>query len=341
MSRVFWPSTGIRASTSPGGEVLAVADLDQRADREADRHRVVGAGDLHLVAGDVEQLHLRTDDLGRAAPLRVDHDQRRQARDLVELLGDGDAFLDVLELRLAGELGDDRAGQRVPGGEHRAGLDLLVGLDAEQRAVRHLVALALAAVRVGDDDLAGAGDHHQLALAVGHVAHGRVEADRAFGLGVDARGHRRARCRAADVEGAHRQLRARLADRLRRDHADRLADVDQAAAAQVAAVALGADAEARAAGERGADLDLVDRRRLEARRGVSSSSISPARERAFPASPGGGCRSPRRGRARGRAGSRSPRRPRPGRACSCRSCVAQSSSITTRSCVTSTRRRVR
>ena len=36
--------------------------------------------------------------------------------------------------------------------------------------------------------------------------------------------------RAADVEGAHRELGARLADRLRRDHADRLAEVDQLAA---------------------------------------------------------------------------------------------------------------
>jgi hypothetical protein len=38
-------------------------------------------------------------DLGRAAALRVDHHQCRQAGDLVDLLGDGHAFLDVLELR--------------------------------------------------------------------------------------------------------------------------------------------------------------------------------------------------------------------------------------------------
>ena len=211
---------------------------------------MVGAGDLHLVAGGVEQLDLRAHHLGGAAALRVDDHQRRQARDLVDLLGHGDAFLDVLELRLAGELGDDRAGQRIPVGQHRAGLDLLVGLDVERGAVRHLVALALAAVLVGDDDLAGTRDHHQLALAVGHVAHRGVEADDAVALGVHAVGHRRARRRTADVEGAHRQLRARLADRLRGDHADGLADVDQAAAAQVAAVALGADAEARVAGQR-------------------------------------------------------------------------------------------
>ena len=133
-----------------GRQVLAVADLDQRADREADRHRVVGAGDLDLDAGGVQQLDLRAHHLGRAAALRVDDHQRRQARDLVDLLGHGDAFLDVLELRPAGELGDDRTRQRIPVGQHRAGLELLVGLDVQRRAVRHLVALALAAMRVGD-----------------------------------------------------------------------------------------------------------------------------------------------------------------------------------------------
>jgi hypothetical protein len=149
-----------------GTQVLAVAHLDQRAHREADRHRVVGAGDLDFVAGGVEQLDLRTHDLGSAAALRVDHHQRRQAGHLVDLLGDGHAFFDVLELGLAGELGDDGSGQRIPVGQHRAGLDLLVGLDVQRGAVRHLVALALAAMLVGDDDLARTRDHHQFALAL-------------------------------------------------------------------------------------------------------------------------------------------------------------------------------
>ena len=45
------------------------------------------------------------------------------------------------------------------------------------------------------------------------------------------------RRRATDVERTHRELRARLADRLRGDDADRLADVDRAAAREVASVA--------------------------------------------------------------------------------------------------------
>ena len=60
------------------------------------------------------------------------------------------------------------------------------------------------------------------------------------------------------VEGTHRQLRAGLADRLRGDDADGLADVDQLAGGQRAAVALRAGADLALAGEHRADLDLLD-----------------------------------------------------------------------------------
>ena len=64
--------------------------------------------------------------------------------------------------------------------------------------------------------------------------------------------------RAADVEGAHGELRARLADRLRRDDADRLAHIDRRAAGQIAPVALGADADLGLAGQHRADADRLD-----------------------------------------------------------------------------------
>ena len=72
-----------------------------------------------------------------------------------------------------------------------------------------------------------------------------------------------ARRRATDVERAHRELRARLADRLGGDDADRLADVDPVAAREVAAVAHGAHAAPGLAGEHGADDDLLDARFLD------------------------------------------------------------------------------
>ena len=64
------------------------------------------------------------------------------------------------------------------------------------------------------------------------------------------------------MEGSHRELRARLADRLGGDDADRLADLHQLAAGQIAAVAAAADAAAGLAGEHRTDLDLFDARFL-------------------------------------------------------------------------------
>ena len=63
--------------------------------------------------------------------------------------------------------------------------------------------------------------------------------------------------RAADVERAHGELGARLANRLRRNHADRLAHVDRGAAREIAPVAGAADAVGRFTGEHGADFQLL------------------------------------------------------------------------------------
>src|SRR5690606_14509321 len=95
---------------------------------------------------------------GRATRLRRDGDQRRQTRDLVHLARNRDAFLDVLELDGARVLADDGTGERIPGGDLAAGLDLR-SVDCEQRgAVRYLVAFTLASVLVDDDDFPGARD---------------------------------------------------------------------------------------------------------------------------------------------------------------------------------------
>ena len=82
-------------------------------------------------------------------------------------------------------------------------------------------------------------------------------------VGFDARALGRLLRRAADVEGPHGQLGARLADALRGDHADRLAGVDRRAARQIAAVAPAADAAAALAGQHRAHLDALDHRLVE------------------------------------------------------------------------------
>src|SRR5208282_4560204 len=63
--------------------------------------------------------------------------------------------------------------------------------------------------------------------------------------------------RAANVEGTHGELRARFADRLGRDDADRHALLDQRAGRQVHAVAKPAHSQGRLAGHRAAHEDLV------------------------------------------------------------------------------------
>src|SRR5690606_14792591 len=90
---------------------------------------------------------------------------------------------------------------------------------------------------------------------------GAADADEALGARLDrALLDLAARRSAADVEGAHRELGAGLADRLARDDADRLADVHLVAAREVAPVAFRADAATRLAREHGADDDLLDAR---------------------------------------------------------------------------------
>ena len=198
---------------------------------------------------------------------------------------------------------------RVPARDELARLHGLAVLDAERGAVRHLVALALAAELVGHGELAGTRRRDPVALLL--VRHGLHvdEADRARALDLDAVHRGRARRRAADVERTHRELRAGLADRLRRDDADGLAAVDAMTARQVAAVALRANAVLRRAGDRRAHEHLIDRVLLELldgalveqRAGLEHDLVG-ARRQARRRRP--------RGRARARAAARRCRRPR-------------------------------
>ena len=137
---------------------------------------------------------------------------------------------------------------RIPLGNRLAGLDCGAILDVDDRAVRHLVALAFAAVRIHDDnsperDTATRWPAVRDCLQV-------VELERAGRLDLHVVDRRRTRRRTTDVERTHRQLRTRLTDRLRGNDADRFADVDEMAARQIAPVARGADAETRFAGDR-------------------------------------------------------------------------------------------
>ena len=182
-------------------------------------------------------------------------------------------------------------------------LTLMIG------AVGDLVALALAAEVIDHADLARARHRHQVPLL---VLHGLdvMEADHALVAHLDAAGRRRARGRAADVEGAHGELRARLADRLRGDDAHRLADGDRPAARQIAPVAVRAHAVARLAGDRRAHLDLVDALGLEQPHQLLIEQRA-GRDQHLLGARLDDVLAPARGRARARRAPRPRRRPRP------------------------------
>src|SRR5262249_28977262 len=142
----------------------------------------------------------------------------------------------VLEAHAPLELAEDRHVVRVPRAQAVAHLHLLAVLDLEHAAHGRRVAIELAAALVDEQDLPVAVEYDGLAVAVDHRAH-VVEAHDALALGAHLGFLDGAARRAADVERAHRELRSRLADRLRGDDADRQATLGNRAAREVHAVA--------------------------------------------------------------------------------------------------------
>src|SRR5690606_13030196 len=201
------------------------AHRNQRANRERNADRVIRAGDADVFASLIEQANLRTHHDLAAARLGRDHHQRGQARDLVELLDNRNAFLDVLEAHRTGVLGHDGTCQRIPGCQTRTGLDVIVVAHGNRGAIRYLVAFALAAVVVENNDLARTGNRHALTLGVGDIAQANGKSHRTGRLGFHRAGHGRTRCRATDVESTHRQLCTRLTNGLGSDDTHRFTTV--------------------------------------------------------------------------------------------------------------------
>src|SRR5690606_16125128 len=137
---------------------------------------------------------------------------------------------------------------------------LVAVLDLQVGAVRQVVLLLLAAGVVDDLQEAVAVHHHHRAVLLLHDL-GVLELDLALEAVLEAGLlDLAARGRATDVERAHRELRARLADGLGRDHADRLAHVHLVAAREVTPVAERADAAPVLTGQHRADDHLLDAR---------------------------------------------------------------------------------
>ena len=130
-----------------------------------------------------------------------------------------------------------------------------------RRAVDDLITLPVAPFGVMHDQrTAAVHDHEVASLACTTCKPWNLTVPALRASCVDCSETRR---RAADVERAHRELSARLANRLRRNNANGLTDLDHLAGGEVAAVALHADTATRFARQHGANLDLLDARILD------------------------------------------------------------------------------
>src|SRR5580693_9358615 len=245
------------------GDDVAGADMHAGIDRDDGVHGQQRAG--VAAAAELEDLAVLALDHQRRAQVLlaaggarapIDDNALGDAGRLVERLGQRLTFDQILVADRAVDLGEDRPGIRVPLGDALAALDVIAFVDLQPRAVGDTVNGAFGAVGIGDGNDEVAAHRDQVAVRIlGGVA--VLDLDGAFEVRLDERllGDLR---RAADVERAHGELSARLADRLGGDDAHRLAHIDRGAAGKVAPVALAAGAAAGLAGEHGADLDLLD-----------------------------------------------------------------------------------
>ena len=192
---------------------------------------------------------------------RQRNDELRKTSDFVHLLFDRDTGLQVLELHGTCRFGEDREGVGIPLDHRLTERDRLTIFDLEARAVYDVVPFFFAALFVDNGDQAGAVHRDDLlTAALDHLQvdklHEAIVASLDFRLFGDASGG------AADVERAHRELRARLADGLRGDDADRFAHLNEAPGGEVAAVAASANTAPGFASEHGANLHAFDAGRL-------------------------------------------------------------------------------
>ena len=157
---------------------------------------------------------------------------------------------------MTGDLSKDGERKRIPGRQQLVLGHLIAVLDQDVRAVNDLVASDLAAAFINDRK--GAIAIHGYALALAALDGLQIDVfDRAFDAGFVLRRLFQTRG-AADVKRAHRQLRARFANRLSGNNADRFADIDRPSGSEVAAVALDAATAARFAGQDRADAHALD-----------------------------------------------------------------------------------
>ena len=175
---------------------------------------------------------------------------------LVERLRHRLAFDQVLEPDRTLDLSEDRPHVGIPLGDALAALDVIALVDPQAGAILDAVNRTLGAVLIDHHDGHVARHADEVASRVANHA-AVLDPDCAFEVRFDERLLRDLRC-PADVEGAHGELRAGLADRLCCDDADRLPHVDGRTAREIAAIAGGAHPARGFAGEHRTNAHLLD-----------------------------------------------------------------------------------
>src|SRR5579862_3068470 len=185
----------------------------------------------------------------------IDHNALGDTGRFVERFGQRLAFDQVLVADRTLDLGQDRTGVRIPLRNALAALDVIAVINLQPRAVSDTVHGAFGAVRIGDGNDQVAAHRDQIAVRIlGDVF--VLDLDGAVEVRLDERLLRNLRS-AANVERAHGELSAGLADRLRGDDANRFAHIDGRAAGKIAPVAGAATAARGFAGKNRTDLQLL------------------------------------------------------------------------------------
>ena len=136
--------TSPASTLAPGSTEMIGVDRQHDSGR---RRRGRSLSDLAVLALDDQRRPQVLLAAGRArAP--IDHHALGDAGRLVERFGHRLAFDEILEADDAFDLGEDRAGVRIPLGDALAALDVLAVVDLEPRAVLDAVHRALGAVGI-------------------------------------------------------------------------------------------------------------------------------------------------------------------------------------------------
>ena len=256
------------------GDVLGLAGFARGLGEQGAGGDLVVLVHLHVRAGgdgivrDRVAFLILNDDLRVQVFLVLNDDHRILARGGIDLLFHRDTFNDVVEPDGANLLGQDGHVVRIPLHKRAALLHLLAIGNGDDRADRDVIILnLLAGLYVAQDHAPILVEHDVRAVLQVHNAQILV-LHQATLAGLDLRLLINGRRRATDVEGAHRQLSARLANGLRGNDADGFTMLGALAGGEVAPITTGTNAVLCLAGERRPHLDAVEANVLDGLGGV-------------------------------------------------------------------------